>query len=138
MKIEEVMTPGPRVLPTTATASEAAQIMLEEGVGGVIVRDNKGHLYGIVTDRDLVLRVLATDQDPQAVPLKSVCTRDPVCLAPDDEVSVAVRLMKNHAVRRVPVLEGDRIVGIVSLGDLATVRDPRSALGKISAAPFQL
>ncbi len=137
MKIKDVMTSTPRTLSQTATALEAAQIMAEGGLGSIIVCDDQGELSGILTDRDLVIRVMAKGENPEEVRLGSICTKDPVRLSPDDEFGIAVGLMKNHAVRRVPVLENGKVVGIVSLGDLAELRDPNSALGAISSAPAQ-
>lgn len=137
MKIKDVMTQNPRILSETATAFDAAKIMAHDQVGCVIVCDPMGELVGIVTDRDLVVRVIAPGHSPGEIQLGSICTEDPVRLSPSDEHGDAVQLMKNHAVRRVPVLQEGKVVGIVSLGDLAGTHDPNSALGAISSAPSQ-
>jgi CBS domain-containing protein len=92
-------------------------------------------LSGILTDRDIVVRCVAGDFDPSQVPVGALCTADVVALPPEAVDGDAVRVMVDRAVRRVPIVEQDQIVGIVSLGDLAVARDATSALGRISAAP---
>ncbi len=89
---------------------------------------------GVVTDRDIVLRAVADGIDPATVSAESVCSADPVCIDPDAEVSTAIRLMRTHAVRRLPVVEAGRPFGMVSIGDLAVAQDPQSALADISMA----
>ena len=133
-KIRELMTGGPISLDVSATVSEAARQMKERNVGDVLVtRDGK--LCGIVTDRDLVVRCLAQDGDARSQPIGEVCTEELVTLAPDEEVTAAIRGMQDHAIRRIPIVDRDRAVGVVSLGDLAVERDRQSTLGEISAAP---
>jgi CBS domain-containing protein len=108
--------------------------MKTKGIGDVLVRDN-GKICGIVTDRDLVVRALAEGVDPQKKRLGEMCTEQVVSVAPNDDVEMAVKLMRKHAIRRLPVLDNGKLVGIVSLGDLAAERDEKSALGQISKAP---
>ena len=133
--LREVMTTRPIVLDASASVCDAAKAMRENDVGDVLVRRN-GKLCGIVTDRDIVVRVLAEEQDPSATTLAEICTDELVCLAPDCEIGDAVEVMAEKAIRRIPVVdENDQALGIVSLGDLAIERDRQSALGKISAAP---
>jgi CBS domain-containing protein len=104
-------------------------------VGDVLVCDGE-RLLGIVTDRDLVVRCLAEEDEPAALPIGEICSRNPFTVTPEDDVDDVVELMKERAVRRVPVVgEEGALVGIVSLGDLAERRDRESALGRISAAP---
>jgi CBS domain-containing protein len=132
--IRDVMTANPITLPTTATAIEAAKAMRQGDVGDVVVVEN-GYIYGIVTDRDIVVRGLGADRNPGQTKLDEICSRELTTVSPTDEVSAAIDLMKQKAIRRLPVVENDRPVGIVSIGDLAVERDRRSALGEISAAP---
>jgi CBS domain-containing protein len=132
--IADVMTADPKVVPYDTPVVEVAQLMRNLDVGDVLVADGD-QIYGIVTDRDITLRSTAAGQDPTAVSIGEICSRDVISVAPNDDVAEAVQLMQSKAVRRLPVVEGGRPVGIVSLGDLAVERDPRSALGKISAAP---
>lgn len=132
--IRELMTSDPIVLEADATVAEAARCMRDRDVGDVLVRKD-GKLCGIVTDRDLVVRCLADAGDPREHPLAELCSKPLLTLPPDADVEEAMQLMQEHAVRRIPIVERDRPVGIVSLGDLAIARDRRSCLGEISAAP---
>lgn len=131
--IREVMTPQPVALSATAPVIEAARQMRQLDIGDVIVEE-RGNLCGVVTDRDIVVRVLAEDRDPNATKLGDVCSRNLVTVRPDDTVDRAVQMMREHALRRLPVSEGGRLVGIVSIGDLAIEHDERSALADISSA----
>lgn len=133
-KIRDVMTTDPVCLPATTTLRDAAETMRDEDIGDVLVEDN-GKLCGVVTDRDIVVRAIAEGRDTTTTKLGDVCTRDVITIEPDTKVSDAVRLMSDKAVRRLPVIEGGRPVGMVSIGDLAMERDPDSALADISAAP---
>jgi CBS domain-containing protein len=132
--IRDVMTPNPQTCPATATVAEAAQFMRDSDVGDVLV-EKDGALCGIVTDRDIVIRAIAAGKDPTKAKLGDVCTQELTTLSPTDTIADAVRLMSEKALRRLPVLENESLVGIVSLGDLAQERDPKSALADISAAP---
>jgi CBS domain-containing protein len=120
-------------LDADAPALEAARLMREHDVGNVLVT-RKGSLCGIVTDRDIVVRCIADGKDPENTHLSEFCSQDLVTLKPDAKIEEAVRVMTDRAVRRLPVVDGDRPVGIVSLGDLAVKRDRKSALGEISSA----
>ena len=132
--LRQVMTSDPIVLDATASVGDAARAMRSRDVGDVLVRKD-GELCGIVTDRDLVVRVLAEDSAATNLQLGEICSREIATLSPDDSVDDAVRLMEQNAIRRVPIVEAGKPVGIVSLGDLAVLRDRNSALGEISAAP---
>jgi CBS domain-containing protein len=132
MTVRDVMTPQPVCCDAHATIGEAAQLMRDQGIGDVLVEQD-GRLLGLVTDRDIVIRALAEGRDASTT-LDSVCTEDPVTLEPDAPVQQAVELMRSMAIRRVPVVEKGRPVGIVSIGDLALELDERSALADISAA----
>jgi CBS domain-containing protein len=132
--IRQVMTSELVALPMSATIGEAARAMREDDIGNVIVLDD-GRVAGIVTDRDIVVRGIAAGRDPGQTRLADICSRDLTTISPSAEVKDAVALMKSKALRRLPVVENGRPVGIVSLGDLALERDRRSALGEISAAP---
>jgi CBS domain-containing protein len=132
--IRELMTPNPVSLPGTASVHEAARIMRDADIGDVVVIENQ-QVCGIVTDRDIVVRAIAEAQDPSTTTLADICSHALLTVMPTDSVEQAVRLMRSHAVRRLPVVEGGKAVGIVSLGDLAVERDPGSVLGEISATP---
>lgn len=131
--IEQVMTTDVVACPTTATVTDAARLMRDRNIGDVLVTDRNGKLAGIVTDRDMVVRCLADGANPNET-LDHVCTTDLKTLTRDASIDEAVRMMSEQSMRRVPVVDKGKPVGIVSLGDLAIERDPHSALGEISAA----
>jgi CBS domain-containing protein len=108
--------------------------MRDQAIGDVIVIENN-QVCGIVTDRDIVVRTVAEAQNPATTTLAAICSHSLLTVTPTDSVEEAVRLMRTHAIRRLPVVEGGKAVGVVSLGDLAVERDPDSALGEISEAP---
>ncbi|MFV0126901.1 CBS domain-containing protein [Streptomyces sp. HMX112] len=129
----EVMTAGAAAVRPDASLVEAAQLMRAQGIGDVLVADGD-RIVGVVTDRDITLRAVADGIDPLTVSAGAVCTPDPVCVAPDDEVTTAVGLMRSNAVRRLPVVEDGRPLGVVSIGDVAVAREPESALADIGRA----
>lgn len=131
--IRDVMTPNPVALQASSPVMEAARCMRDEDIGDVIVLED-GKICGVVTDRDIVVRGLAAGQDPKTTKLADVCSKDVVTLSPDDSVEDAVRMMRELAIRRMPIVDGGTPVGMVSIGDLAVERDPSSALADISAA----
>ncbi len=133
--IRDVMTPNPCAISPTTSVLEAAQIMRGNDIGDVIVlKDDR--LFGILTDRDIVVRALAEGADPETTPVGEICSRELTTIEPSASVGEAVRLMRDKAIRRLPVVDNDGFVmGIVSIGDVAVERDRRSALGDISAAP---
>ena len=134
-RIVEVMTENPVTLPVTATAREAAQAMRDRDIGDVIVLDQNDRIYGIVTDRDIVVRGVAQDRDPSSTRLADICSQELTTLSPDETIAEALRLMTEKAIRRLPVVRNGRPIGILSLGDLALESDRPSALGEISSAP---
>jgi len=133
-QIRELMIQNPVSLPGTASVHEAAHAMRDADIGDVIVIENN-EVCSIVTDRDIVVQTVAEARDPATTTLADICSHSLLTVSPTDSVEEAVRLMRTHAIRRLPVVEGGQAVGIVSLGDLARERDPGSALGEISAAP---
>lgn len=133
-KIRDLMTPDPLVLQKDASVAEAAKSMKQRDIGDVLVMDGD-RLCGIVTDRDIVIRTLAEGKDPKGTPLGEMCSQDLVTVPSDASVEDAVEAVRDRAIRRLPVVDNGRPVGIVSLGDLAMDRDPQSALAQVSAAP---
>jgi CBS domain-containing protein len=118
----------------TSSVHEASQAMQDADSGEVIVIENQRGC-GIVTDRDIVVRIVAEARDPATTTLANICSPPLLIVSPTDSVEKAVHLMRTHALRRIPVVERGQPVGMVSLGDLAVERDPSSALGDISATP---
>ncbi|AYL38793.1 CBS domain-containing protein [Streptomyces fungicidicus] len=131
--VKDVMTPGVVAVRPDASVVEAAQLMRTQNIGDVVVADGQ-RIVGVLTDRDITVRAVAVAADPLGLSAGDVCTPNPLTLALDDPVSSAVALMREHAIRRIPVVEGGLPVGLVSLGDLAEARDPGSALAGISRA----
>ena len=133
-KVREVMTENPVVLQKDASIVEAARLMRDRGIGDVIVVDGE-RAEGIVTDRDIVIRAVAEGTAPDEVRMEDVLTGDLAAVSPDDPVERVIALMREKAIRRVPVVESGRPVGVVSIGDLAVLRDAESALADISEEP---
>lgn len=131
--IRDVMSPIPMGLTLDATVSDAAELMRREDIGDVIVLE-EDRLYGILTDRDIVVRVVAEGREPSETRLGDVCSRELTTVTPEGSVGEAVRLMREKAIRRLPVVEGDEVVGVLTLGDIAVQRDSRTAIADISAA----
>jgi len=104
-------------LPGTATAEEAARMMRERQVGAIMIV-SEGRLEGIVTERDLVFRLLANQRDPTATLVSAIMTYDPETLRPGDSALAALDMMRLGRYRHLPVVDGESIVGIVSVGDL--------------------
>lgn len=132
--IRDVMTENPEAVAPDASVAEAAKKMRDGGFGGILCADGD-ELKGFLTDRDIAIRVVAEGKDPTSTTVGEVATGELHTLSPDDDASDAVELLRKHDIRRVPVVEGARPVGIVSIGDLAIKRDEDSALADISAAP---
>jgi CBS domain-containing protein len=132
--ISEVMTPNPVTIPADMSAVNAAELMRDRDIGDIIVME-QNRVVGIITDRDIVVRVVASGQEPAKAKLADICSKELHTVKPTDPVEVAINLMREKAVRRILVVEDDSPVGIVSIGDLAVERDRQSALGDISAAP---
>lgn len=131
--VSDIMTSAPVTVEPQTSVTAVARIMRDQDLGAVLVTDGD-ELRGLVTDRDLVVRSLADGGDPEQITVAGVCSDDLVTLTPEDDLDRAVELMREHAVRRIPVVDHGRPVGIVALGDLAMERDPESALGDISVA----
>ena len=120
MQVRDFMTPSVVSITPGESAALAARLMSRHNVGSLPVCGEDGHLRGIVTDRDLVLRCVAAEEDPAQTPVRDIMTRNCTVISPNDDPREATRLMATRQVRRLPVLEEGRLVGMVSLGDLAT------------------
>jgi CBS domain-containing protein len=134
--IRDVMSKDVESVPRSATLREVARRMKSRDIGDVLVTDEQGKLFGIITDRDLVVRGIAEGADPDEVTAAEVCSHEVlVQLGPDASVADAIKLMGDNAIRRLPVVLDGKPVGIVSLGDLAQLGETRYALAEISDAP---
>jgi CBS domain-containing protein len=132
--IRDVMTTSPHTVRPDSTLQDAAREMKSDDIGAVLVEDN-GSVAGILTDRDIVVRAIAEGRDPSSTKVSEVATTDVKTLTPDSTVEDAIKIVREQHVRRIPVVEGGKPAGIVSIGDLAVERDRDSALADISAAP---
>jgi CBS domain-containing protein len=132
--VEELMTPNPVTLEETASVLDAARAMRDKDIGVVVIVGN-GEVRGILTDRDIVVRVVAEGRDPQSTRVGEFASRDLVTVSPDEPADEALRLMRERSIRRVVVTKSGRAVGILSLGDVAKERGASGALADISTAP---
>lgn len=131
-KVRDVMTPDPIGVYYDQTIAEAARAMRDAGIGAVLVVNGE-ELCGVVTDRDLIVRAVADSMGPdQAV--GPLCTPDLIGVNAEDDTKEALRLMRENAVRRLPVIDDGQIAGMVSLGDIAREHDSGSALADVSKA----
>lgn len=130
-KVRDVMTPGPIGVDYYRSVGEAARAMRDWGVGAILVVSN-GSLYGLVTDRDLVVRAMAEGRGADE-PVGPLSSANLIGVDADADVHEAMRLMRQHGVRRLPVLEDGQVAGIVSLGDLAMQDEPDLAFAQLSA-----
>ena len=131
LRIKDVMTPQAEVISPDATTENAASVMKTLDIGVLPVCDEEG-LVGILTDRDLVVRVLAATRDPKAVLVGEAMTPSVVYCFEDDDVEHAATVMAGQQIRRLPVLDKNRkLVGIVSMGDLALHTQDHQLTGKV-------
>jgi len=131
-KMRDIMSAAPVCMAPGESVSDAAKAMKRHGTGTVLVLTD-GRLRGLVTGRDITVRVLAERRDPQLTRIGDICSGELVVLGPDDDVAEATRLVRERAVRRIPVLQDGIPVGIVSIGDLALEKDATSALSGVSS-----
>jgi CBS domain-containing protein len=116
--VREAMTPGVRTVSPSQSLTEAAEVMKGEDVGSVPVVE-EGRLAGIVTDRDIVTRAVAERRDPQTVKVAEVASRELLTVEPEQDLDEALALMARHQVRRLPVVEEGRLVGMLAQADVA-------------------
>ena len=137
--VREIMTSGAEFIDPSSTVAEAAQKMAQHDYGVMPICDGQGHLQGMLTDRDIVVKVIAAGKDPQQCQVSEFASGgEVVTIGADDTVEDALRTMMDHKVRRLPVIDGKDMVGMVSQGDIAT-NYPEERVGDlveaISAAP---
>jgi CBS domain-containing protein len=133
--VADLMTPDPYAVGSGATIQEAAQLMRDADIGDVLVVRDDGSLCGIVTDRDLVVRAVAEGSDPAGTQIEDVCDHKVVSISSSDPVDTALALMRQHNIRRLPVVDNESLVGIVTLGDLSADHDVTPVVADISQAP---
>ena len=137
MKLQDIMTPNVVTVNREETVAVAARLLSRSNVGALPVVNSAGALCGVVTDRDMLLRCVAANRDPNHTKVAEVMTRDVISAKPDMETGVAAHLMGRNQIRRLMVVENGKLRGVVSLGDLAnreeTWSDAADALGDISS-----
>lgn len=129
----DLMTEGAEYLKGNNTVAEAAKKLASESTGAVPVCDADGHLRGVVTDRDLVVEVVAAGKSPDKTKLIDLVQGEAVTIGADDSIDLAIRTMKDHKVRRLPVIDGDKLVGMLSQADIARACPPEQ-VGDLVAA----
>ncbi|MBM7082905.1 CBS domain-containing protein [Micromonospora sp. WMMD734] len=130
--VGEFMTTRLVTMDGNDTLAAAAQEMRDSAIGDVVVT-NGDDVVGIVTDRDITVRGVAEDLDPNRARLNEITSRDVITVSQYDDAVAAADLMRTYAVRRLPVIDDGRLVGLVSMGDLAVEREPQSVLADVSA-----
>lgn len=118
MKVSERMTANPVTVEPSATAKDAAEIMKKENLGTVLVAEGD-RLRGLVTDRQIATKVVAAGKDPEETRVSEFMTKSPVTASPDMEMEDASRIIGENGIRRVPVVQGERLMGIISAADIA-------------------
>ena len=130
--VRDAMTQDPRSIGASASVVEAARLMREADVGSLpIVDDEK--LVGMITDRDITTMVVAEGADPESTPVGDVSSRDPISVELGEDLEEALQLMARHQVRRLPVVENDKLVGIVAQADIA-LRENEKKTGELVEA----
>ena len=135
----DIMTKNPRIVKVDDTVRDIAGILAQEDIGAVIVCNDEQRLQGMITDRDLAVEVLAKDRDPAGTKASELVDgREVVTIGADDSIDDAIRTMKDHAVRRLPVIDGTEVIGMVSQADIARSGDEKQVgalVEAISTAP---
>jgi len=135
----EIMTTEAEWVEADATAADVAERFANSDLGALPICDGQGHLQGMITDRDLVVKVLAQGRDPKTVKVGELADQpEVVTIGADDPAEEAISTMKKYGVRRLPVIDGDRLVGMVSQADIArSLPDSKigDLVGAISEAP---
>jgi CBS domain-containing protein len=130
-RVRDVMTPDPQCVRDSDSIMDAARIMQNADTGVVPVVDGGNKIVGMITDRDIVVRLIAAGKDPQKARVNEAMTKSVRKVDQDAKIDEVVELMSNAQIRRVPVVNGDNeIVGIVSLADLATGQTKTDKVGK--------
>jgi len=119
MQVRELMNQNVISISPEESAALAARLIARHNIGALPVCGDDGSLRGVVTDRDIVLRCIAAEEDPAQTPVRNIMSRGLTTIAPDDDVRAASHLMSEKQVRRLPVVERGKVVGMLSLGDLA-------------------
>jgi CBS domain-containing protein len=130
----DIMTSSPHIMKVDDTADTIAKVLADEGIGAVVICNDENRLQGMVTDRDLAVEVIAKGRDPQSTKASDLVDgTEVVTIGADDSIDEAISTMKQHAVRRLPVIDGTEVIGMVSQADIARAAD-RDLVGKLVEA----
>mgnify|MGYP001174296393 CR=1 FL=1 len=136
MKIKDIMTTRVAFVAPDNSVLDAAKLMQAHNIGALPVCMQDGKVIGIITDRDIVVRNIANGGDPKTTPVKTLMTQEVITANPSMDAEEACELMARHRIRRLPVVQNDRLVGMVSIGDLAVryrfVEEAGEVLSEIS------
>ncbi|SFE66981.1 CBS domain-containing protein [Actinopolyspora alba] len=124
--VREIMHPGADCVRTSETAADAARLMARLAVGALPICGEDDRIKGVVTDRDIVIKVVAEGRDAGTFPAGDLNQQEAVTIGADDSTDEAMRVMKEHRIRRLPVIDGERLVGMITVADMArTMPEPR-------------
>jgi len=126
LKVRDTMTGSPRSIDASTSVVEAARLMREGHIGSLPITADE-QLVGMITDRDIAMRVVAEAADQTKTSVGDVSSRDLVIVEPDEDLDEALQLMARHQVRRLPVVENGRLVGIVAQADIALSENEKTA-----------
>ncbi len=136
MQVRQLMNPDVVTVEPSSSATTASRLLSRHNIGSLPVCSSDRQLRGVVTDRDIVLRCVAAEEDPAQTQVKDIMSRHPVTVGPGEDCAAAAQLMARDQIRRLPVVEDGKLVGIVSLGDIARCRrldmEAAEALSEIS------
>lgn len=122
MRVQDIMTHNVAVVGPDSMTYEAAKLMKKHNVGCIPVCENDS-LVGIVTDRDIVIRTIANGEDPTNIPVKDVMTKGVFSVTPETSIEEATNIMSAHQIRRIPVVQNEKLIGMLSLGDISVNQD---------------
>ena len=132
--VGELMTPDPVTTTSKTSVAHAARLMRDHDVGHVVIVDGDGQPSGVLTDRDIVIRVVADGQSTEETTVSAAASGEVSSVEPSISANDAAQVMRDQAIRRLPVVDRGDVVGVVSIGDLAVHLDPESALADVSAS----
>ncbi|NUR59463.1 MAG: CBS domain-containing protein [Catenulispora sp.] len=136
--VATIMTEAVEYVDAHDPLAAAARRMRDMNVGALPVRGPDDRLMGIITDRDIVVKAVASDLDPRECPVRNLIDTEPVCVGAQEEIEEAAAMMAEHRIRRLPVVDGDQLVGMVAQADLARALPPEHSgrvVQDISSAP---
>ncbi len=129
IRVEEVMSRNPVIIPGHLTVREGAKLLMNKGVSTLIVEED-GKYIGIITDRDLITKILAVGINPSKTKLEEVMSHPVIMISATDDISVAARVMSRRRIRKLPVIKDERIIGLLSENDIVRIAPDLMALAQ--------